>query len=78
MDELNWSHISDGAERLGILELLSNSDKFPSRKEAKRLLQQGGVKIDGTKATIDQMVEKPQSDMIIQAGKRLFFKVLPQ
>jgi tyrosyl-tRNA synthetase len=78
MDELNWSNISDGADSLGILELLGNSGKFPSRKEAKRLLQQGAVKLDGTKVAIDQNVEKPQSEMVVQAGKRLFFKVLGQ
>ncbi|MDA0348044.1 MAG: tyrosine--tRNA ligase [Verrucomicrobia bacterium] len=77
MDEIIWSNISDGAQSLGILELLGNSGKFPSRKEAKRLLLQGAVKVDGAKSAIDQKVEKPQTEMIIQAGKRLFFKVLP-
>jgi tyrosyl-tRNA synthetase len=72
-----WADLSEGAESLPILTLLGNSGKFPSRKEAKRLLQQGAVKVDGEKAGFDLQVNKPVGELIVQAGKRLFFKVLP-
>jgi tyrosyl-tRNA synthetase len=56
---------------------LGNSGKFPSRKEAKRLLQQGAVKVNGEKAELELQLEKPVGELVVQAGKRLFFKVLP-
>ena len=68
--------ITRNPKSFGIIDLLGNSGKFPSRKEAKRLLQQGAVKIDGEKANIGQLIEKPEGEMIVQAGKRLFFKLL--
>jgi tyrosyl-tRNA synthetase len=77
MDTVMWADLSEGAESLPILTLLGNSGKFPSRKEAKRLLQQGAVKVDGEKAGFDLQVNKPVGELIVQAGKRLFFKVLP-
>jgi len=77
MDTVMWADLSEGAESLPILTLLGNSGKFPSRKEAKRLLQQGAVKVDGEKAGFDLQVNKPVGELIVQAGKRLCFKVLP-
>ena len=62
---------------MGIMDILGNSGKFPSRKEAKRLLQQGAVKINGEKVDMGLVVGKPAKELIVQAGKRLFFKVLP-
>ena len=61
---------------ISILALLGNSGKFPSRKEAKRLLQQGAVKVNGEKANQELIIEKPENQHIVQAGKRLFFKIL--
>ena len=77
MDEIAWDSVSEGADSVGILNLLGNSGKFPSRKEAKRMLQQGAVKVDGEKAGFDLVVERPVGKLVVQAGKRLFFKVLP-
>lgn len=77
MEIVNWPQISEGSDSIPIMSLLGNSGKFPSRKEAKRLLQQGAVKVDGEKAHIDLNVAKPKRELVIQAGKRLYFKVLP-
>lgn len=77
MDEIAWETVSEGAEAIGILNLLGNSGKFSSRKEAKRLLQQGAVKVNGEKAAFGLEVKKPVGELVVQAGKRLFFKVLP-
>ena len=75
MDTVSWADVSNGAESAPILAILGNSEKFPSRKEAKRLLQQGAVKVNGEKANPDALVEKPENEHIIQAGKRLFFRI---
>lgn len=77
MDSFHWNEVSEGREPVALLTVLSNSGKFPSRKEAKRLLQQGAVKVDGEKANFETNLGKPKKEMVIQAGKRLFFKVLP-
>lgn len=77
MDGLSWESVSEGDSSVPVLTLLGNSGKFPSRKEAKRLLQQGAVKVDGEKAAMDTQIKKPARELVIQAGKRLFFKVLP-
>ncbi len=77
MDEIAWETLSEGADSVGILNLLGNSGKFPSRKEAKRMLQQGAVKVDGEKAGFDLEIQRPAGELVVQAGKRLFFKVLP-
>tara|TARA_Y100000588_G_scaffold774_2_gene1031 strand:- start:203 stop:1381 length:1179 start_codon:yes stop_codon:yes gene_type:complete len=77
MDSFHWNEVSEGREPVALLTVLGNSGKFPSRKEAKRLLQQGAVKVDGEKANFETNLGKPKKEMVIQAGKRLFFKVLP-
>lgn len=77
IDEIPWSTIANDNDSMGIMDILDNSGKFPSRKEAKRLLQQGAVKIDGEKADMGLVIGKPAKELIVQAGKRLFFKVLP-
>ncbi|MCB1121408.1 MAG: tyrosine--tRNA ligase [Verrucomicrobiae bacterium] len=77
MDEITWDDVSEGESTVPVLTILGNSGKFPSRKEAKRLLQQGAVKVDGEKATPEMQIEKPAQELVFQAGKRLFFKVLP-
>jgi len=45
-----------------------------SKSEARRLLEQGGVKIDNEKWAVDKIVEV-KSGLIIQAGKRKFVKI---
>ncbi|HOV80942.1 MAG TPA: tyrosine--tRNA ligase [Bacillota bacterium] len=48
-----------------------------STSEAKRLIQQGGVKIDGKKVDDPNFNVCPDAEMIIQVGKRKFTRVLP-
>ena len=47
-----------------------------SKGEAKRLIQGGGVKIDGEKISDMGFVVKPQMDVVLQAGKRKFAKLV--
>jgi len=56
------------------IELLSSLGLTASKSEARRLLEQGGVKIDNEKWTVDKIVEV-KSGLIIQAGKRKFAKI---
>jgi tyrosyl-tRNA synthetase len=46
-----------------------------SKSEARRLIEQGGIKIDGTKITESDAVISTHKGMIIQAGKKRFYKI---
>lgn len=61
---------------IGILDLLINVQFAPSRQEARRLVLQGGVSIDGEK--IDDITATVQLDKekILKVGKRKFVKLL--
>ena len=59
-----------------ILDLLVELKFVQSKGEAKRLIQGGGVKIDGEKISDMGLVIKPQMDVILQAGKRKFAKLV--
>jgi tyrosyl-tRNA synthetase len=61
---------------IGIIDLLSEAGLAPSKKEARRLVAQGAVDVDGKRAAEKDMltVEAP---VLIQVGKRRFAKVLP-
>ena len=59
-----------------ILDLLVELSFVQSKGEAKRLIQGGGVKIDGEKISDMGLVIKPQMDVVLQAGKRKFAKLV--
>lgn len=67
----------DKSEISGVLDLiLKISQKLKTKSEARRLVQQGGLTINGTKiGNIDASV--PDADLLeIKLGKREFFKVI--
>ena len=59
-----------------ILYLLVELSFVQSKGEAKRLIQGGGVKIDGEKISDMGFIVKPQMDVVLQAGKRKFAKLV--
>jgi len=69
--------ISDEAEIevwRDITSLLSDAGLVKSRSEAKRLLAQGAIEIDGEKVSTDHVILKDGS--IIKVGKRGFLKIV--
>jgi tyrosyl-tRNA synthetase len=62
-----------------LVDLLVSCGLVASKNEARRLLEQGGVKIDGQKAAAqpDQCIAVEKS-IVLQAGKRKFKKIVPQ
>jgi len=70
----NASAISEEG-RISLVKLLTQAGLASSSSEARRLIQQGGVKVDGEKAdSIDaEVIWKPGT--IIQAGKRKFVRL---
>lgn len=59
-----------------ILDLLELCNLIDSRGEAKRLIQQGGVKVNDEKVDDPNAVIHLEKDMIVQVGKRKFAKIV--
>ena len=63
-------------EEITILDLLVNLGFVQSKGEAKRLIQGSGVKLDGEKLSDMSFMVKPNMDVVLQAGKRKFAKLI--
>ena len=61
---------------INILDLLVKLGFVQSKGEAKRLIQGGGVKLDGEKLSDMAYTVKPNMDVVLQAGKRKFAKLV--
>lgn len=61
-------------DKIKLSELLFISKMVASKNEARRLIEQGGAKVDSQKITTDTEIEI-KSGMILQAGKRKFKKI---
>ncbi|MCL2334906.1 MAG: tyrosine--tRNA ligase [Endomicrobia bacterium] len=64
------------APAMKLSDLLMQAALVSSKNEARRLIEQGGVKIDSQKAESDCEI-KPAAPFVIQAGKRKFKKIIP-
>jgi len=62
-------------DKYQILDLLTETKLAPSKAEAKRLIEQGGVKIDDKKVDDWQGEIEAKNGLVIQVGKRNFVKV---
>jgi tyrosyl-tRNA synthetase len=70
------AEIKIGSEKINILELLVETKLAASKGEARRLVEQGGVKVgEKTIDDINAVVEIPAEGILIQKGKRHFVKV---
>ncbi len=63
------------ATDINIIDLLDATKLVPSRGEAKRLVKQGGVEVDGKKITDLESKLSAKNGMIIRAGKRNWIKL---
>lgn len=64
-----------GSEGTGIAKALVSAGLAASTSEARRLVEQGGVKVDGVKAA-DWKMELPKDKaVLVQVGKRFFRKI---
>jgi len=61
---------------MNIIDLILEVNFAPSKGEARRLIQQGGVSIDGEKTTDINASIMFESDKILKVGKRKFIKLL--
>ncbi len=78
MPEFTWGTLAGDAASLGVVDLFAGTGLFPSKKEVRRLIEQGAVKQD-EQAIGDAKAEiaRPPQPTVFQAGRRHFFKVIP-
>jgi tyrosyl-tRNA synthetase len=65
--------VMDGAP-LAIGSLLKQARLAPSTSEAMRLIEGGGVRVDGT-VVVDRSLRLPAGTFVVQVGKRKFARV---
>jgi tyrosyl-tRNA synthetase len=58
-----------------ILKVLKQAELVPSTNEATRLIEQGGVKVNGEKVTDKNLALRRGETVVIQVGKRKFARV---
>ena len=75
--QLSQEDLAGGS--IGILDLMMKCKLAPSKKEARRLVEQGGVEVDGEKVTdvaasytADQMAG---DGLMLKKGKKVFHRV---
>jgi tyrosyl-tRNA synthetase len=66
----------DMKEEVWLPKLMVAAGSTGSTSEARRLIQQGGVKVDGIKVDDPNITINPSQGMIIQVGKRKFFQIV--
>jgi tyrosyl-tRNA synthetase len=64
-------------EPTGLVDLLTREGLAPTKSEARRLVQQGGVKLDGERVDDIGLVLQPGGERVLQVGKRKFLKIVP-
>ena len=77
MPTFTWSDLLGTADSAPLFEVMAQSELFESKGAIRRLVQQGAVKIDSVKQDDpNKEISRPTSELIFQAGKRVFFKLL--
>ena len=75
-DHLEEILLDEGQEKLGLAVILKTQALVKSTGEGLRLIEQGGVKIDGVKVTDKGLILPNPSTSILQVGKHKFVKVI--
>ena len=66
-------------EKIDIVSLLVNTSLAPSKKEARRLIEQGGITLNGEKVSdfnYEIKIDDFLSDVVIKKGKKIYKKIL--
>lgn len=74
-DEIDETRIASGSHQLA--QLLADTGLAASKGEARRLIEQGGVKLNGEKVSANNDIEVNGEGVLIQVGKRKYLRVLP-
>lgn len=61
---------------MGVIDFLVAVNLFTSKSEARRMIEQGGIQIDGNKITDWKSEVQPADEIMIQKGKKTFLRVI--
>lgn len=61
---------------MGIVDFLVAIKLFPSKSEARRMIEQGGIQINGQKITDWKSTISPSDEIMVQKGKKTFLRVV--
>ncbi len=67
---------AQGAEGLGLLQLLKQANLVTTTSEAGRLVEQGGIKLDGERVNNKQIKLQSGISCVVQVGKRKFARII--
>jgi tyrosyl-tRNA synthetase len=74
-EDIEEVSIACGAESLPIAQVLKQAGLTGSTSEALRMIEQGGVRLDGEKVSDRALILKPGTTFVLQVGKRKFARV---
>jgi tyrosyl-tRNA synthetase len=63
------------ASKLSVAKLVQETGAIPSNSEARRLITQGGIKLEGEKLADPKSEVSLSSGQILQVGKKTFFRI---
>ena len=63
------------SDKMGIIDFLVAVKLFDSKSEARRMVEQGGIQLDGEKITYKEYIVEPRESIMVQKGKKTFLKV---
>ena len=75
MDNVPTKEIKMDAS-MGVLDFLCAAGLFDSKSDARRMIEQGGIQIDGEKLTDWRATIEPKSEFMVQRGKKTHLKVV--
>ncbi len=61
---------------MGVLDFLCAAGLFTSKSEARRMVEQGGIQINGSKVTDPRAQIAPADSTMVQKGKKVFLRVV--
>ena len=65
---------ANGAGELGIVEVLVRAKLQKSKSEARRVVEQGGVQVDGSRANLETVVTT-SGEQVLRVGKRTYARI---
>ncbi|MBI2845475.1 MAG: tyrosine--tRNA ligase [Chloroflexi bacterium] len=74
-EEMPEFKLEEGGSRK-VVDVMEASGLVPTRSEARRLIRQGGVRLDGQKVD-DLNLEIPWKETVLQVGRRKFLRIIP-
>lgn len=77
MPEFAWDSVAQ-SDSAPIVNVMAETKLFPSKKEVRRLIEQGAVKLDSERVSDPFFaLSRPLNPLVLQAGKRVFFRIIP-